>query len=216
MILPSCKKNKAQAYFSIAKEYSILLYSDRVEHNQETIEKIIYYYKKALEMEPTNPNIYATFADFLIHEKEYDRGTKVFQKAFELKPKEPLFHNYYAWFLATCEDKNYFDPKKALHHAQLAVKYYKEQEEEKLYSDMKAQPGNLDTLARAYFMNIFLLEEDETEKAKFFINKAYETELEAIEMAKSIKINKKGLDYFYSQMDKYLKALKEIEKKEKQ
>lgn len=211
-ILPSCNKNKAQAYYSIAREYSILLHSEKIERNQETIDKVIFYYEKALKMEPTNPNIYASFAFFLMEEKIYDKGTEVYNTAFKLKPKEALFHNNYAWLLATSEDENFFDPKKAVHHAELAIKYYKEQEDEKLYSSMIQLPNFYDTLAKAEFENIRLLRMSELSTAKSYAQKAYEAQLKAIEIGKEVNIVKSELENYYKRMDFYLEALKKIQK----
>jgi membrane associated rhomboid family serine protease/Flp pilus assembly protein TadD len=80
--------------------------------------------------------------DLYAEEKLYGEAIQSYQESLRLNPDDPVSHNNLAWLLATSEDAQFRDPKRALEHAQKAVAL-----------DGWKEASFIDTLAEALFAN---------------------------------------------------------------
>jgi rhomboid protease GluP len=94
---------------------------------------------------PENTTTQEALAELYSRLKLYRAAINQYQGVLKLAPNSAMLaiaHNNLAWLYATCEDRQYRDPKLALSHAWIAVKL----------SDWR-QPEFIDTLAAAFFAN---------------------------------------------------------------
>ncbi|MCH8047715.1 MAG: tetratricopeptide repeat protein [Planctomycetes bacterium] len=78
-------------------------------------------FTKAIEIEPKNPDHYRHRAASYAAIKRYDGVLADWNKIVELKPDSAFARNSLAWFLATCPDPQFRDPKRAAEQAKKAV-----------------------------------------------------------------------------------------------
>jgi tetratricopeptide (TPR) repeat protein len=81
-------------------------------------------------------------ADIYAQQKLYGDAIRAYQQALRLEPGFAEAHNNLAWLYATCDERNYRDPRAALDHAQQAVNL-----------TQWKQGEFIDTLAEAHFAN---------------------------------------------------------------
>lgn len=105
--------------------------------NRHFIEKII---KREIKKTPDDPALYSTLGDLYYSNKNYPETINAYKHSLWLNPDNPHALNNLAWLFATCEDKNFRDPEKALEFAKKAV-------------NLLPAPHIYDTLAESYFVN---------------------------------------------------------------
>ncbi len=105
--------------------------------DKQFLEKIIL---RELEKRPDNPNLYSTLGDLYYSSEKYEETIKAYEQSIICKPDNPRVLNNLAWLYATCDDKRFRDPKRAL---ELAIKAAR----------LKEAPHILDTLAESYYVN---------------------------------------------------------------
>jgi Zn-dependent protease with chaperone function len=123
--------------------------------NTRFLEKIIH---RELERNPKNAHLYTILGDLYYRGKAYEKTVASYAKAIILEPRNTHALNNLAWLYATCENKRFRDPKKAVILAERAVL-------------ISPSPHILDTLAESYF-------------AAGMINEAILTEQRALELDK--------------------------------
>ena len=74
-------------------------------------------FSKALEIDPQNVESLANRGSLHAASGEYDQAIKDFTSAIKLNPNSPAAYNNFAWLLATCNDPEYRDGKKAVIYA---------------------------------------------------------------------------------------------------
>jgi rhomboid protease GluP len=92
-------------------------------------------------------------ADLYAQQKLYADAIMTYQESLRLEPDFAEAHNNLAWLYATCEDRQFRNPKAALDHAMTAVKL----------TDGK-QGEFIDTLAEALYVNGYYQQAVETQK----------------------------------------------------
>jgi len=105
--------------------------------NTHFFEKVI---QRELEKTPDNPLLYTTLGDLYFSNKNYTKTIKAYEQSLRLNPDNPYALNNLAWLYATCEDKTFRDPEKALVLAKKAA-------------GLKGAPHIFDTLAESYYVN---------------------------------------------------------------
>jgi len=105
--------------------------------NIHFIEKII---QREIEANPHDPNLYAELGNIYYNVGNWSGTRRAWEKSLALKPDNSLVLNNLAWFYATCEDKRFRDPYRALALAKLAV-------------NLDPAPHIWDTLAESYYVN---------------------------------------------------------------
>ena len=93
-----------------------------------------------IEQTPENPNLYSLLGNIYYNSKNWSGVRDAWEKSLALEPDNAQVLNNLAWYYATCEDKRYQDPVRALAMAKIAIRL------EKL-------PHVWDTLAESYYVN---------------------------------------------------------------
>ncbi len=121
-----------------------------------------YFFEKViireLEKKPHNPELYRALGNLLYSKQRYSEAIDSYEQSIIYNANDPEVLNNLAWLYATCDDKKFKNPKRALELAIIAVR-------------LKEAPHILDTLAESYYVN-------------GLINEAISTELRAMESAK--------------------------------
>ncbi len=105
--------------------------------NMGFFEKIIL---REIEKEPHNANLYSMLGDIYFAKKNYEGVKQAYEMSLYLNPENPQVLNNLAWLYATCEDKQFRDPYRALILAKKAA-------------SIEQTPYILDTLAESYYVN---------------------------------------------------------------
>ena len=105
--------------------------------NQYFFETVI---KRELEKTPDNADLYSTLGDIYYSRQNYAQTIEAYEQSIMLEPHNPKALNNLAWLLATCEDKSFRRPRRALGLAQKAAA-------------LEKAPHILDTLAESYYVN---------------------------------------------------------------
>ncbi|MDG2207832.1 MAG: tetratricopeptide repeat protein [Pirellulales bacterium] len=95
-------------------------------------------FSKALEIDPQNVDSLVNRGSLLAAEGKYEQAANDFSNAIKLNPDSSAAYNNFAWMLATCNDPDYRDGKRATIYATKACKLM----------DWKSR-DTLDTLAAA-------------------------------------------------------------------
>jgi len=101
------------------------------------LEKVI---SREIDKEPGNPNLYSLLGNIYYRKKNWPGVQEAWEKALTLDPDHAEVLNNLAWHYATCENKQYQDPDRALALATLAVR-------------LENLPHIWDTLAESYYVN---------------------------------------------------------------
>lgn len=101
------------------------------------LEKIL---QKEIEKTPDNPTLFSMLGDIYYSKNNYEETIKAYERSINLEPDNPQVLNNLAWLYATCDEKGFRDPEKALVYAEKAAR-------------MKTAPHILDTLAESYYVN---------------------------------------------------------------
>ncbi|MBL7179330.1 MAG: M48 family metalloprotease [Pseudomonadota bacterium] len=96
--------------------------------------------QREIEKTPENSDLYSILGDLYYSNRNYAQTIEAYERAIRLKPDNPKALNNLAWLLATCEDKRFLDPGRALDLAQKAA-------------ELEKAPHILDTLAESYYVN---------------------------------------------------------------
>ena len=141
--------------------------------NKRVLEKALV---RELGKNPNDAQLYSILGTIYYEDKAYADAINAYEKALELSPRDPETLNNLAWLYATCEQKEYREPVKALVYARHAAA-------------MKPVPYVLDTLAEAYHANGMDDKAIETIKQALTMNPDdrayYETQLRKFEKARS-------------------------------
>ena len=119
---------------------------DRI--SRHFLEKVI---KQEIEQTPENPNLYSLLGNIYYNSKNWVGVRDAWEKSLALEPDNAQVLNNLAWHYATCEDKRFQDPARALAMAKLAIR-------------LERQPHVWDTLAESYYVNGMYLEAVEAGK----------------------------------------------------
>jgi Zn-dependent protease with chaperone function len=103
------------------------------------IEMQINLVEHALQEQPDDPQLYATYGGLLLEAKKYAEAEKAFKRVLSMNPLDATSLNNLAWLYATSPPP-YFRPRKSLELAKEAAA-------------LDSKPYVLDTLAEAYFVN---------------------------------------------------------------
>jgi Tfp pilus assembly protein PilF len=76
---------------------------------------------REIEKSPQNPTLYGLLGDLHYRRKNYAEVRQAYEKSLSLKADNPLVLNNLAWLLATCEDKRFREPARALELARRAA-----------------------------------------------------------------------------------------------
>jgi len=87
-----------------------------------------------------NPELHQLLGDIYINEKDYKNAVIAYTQTLKAAPDNIRALNNLAWLYATCENKNFRNPEKALELALHAV-------------SLSEEPHIMDTLAEAYYVN---------------------------------------------------------------
>ena len=101
------------------------------------LEKIIL---QEIEKTPGRAELFSMLGDLYCNADNIAGAIKAYEYSIAIEPDKPDVLNNLAWLLATCKDKNLFNPEKALKTAQKAAA-------------LKQSPHILDTLAESYYVN---------------------------------------------------------------
>ena len=82
-------------------------------------------FSKALEIDPQNVDSLVNRGSLYAASGEYDLAINDFSRAVKLNPNSSAAYNNFAWMLATCNDPNYRDGKKATSYATKACELLK-------------------------------------------------------------------------------------------
>jgi len=95
-----------------------------------------------LGLDPANSDMYALVGDYYYNKNQYEKAIDAYENVLRIDKKNVHALNNLAWLFATCPDKRFRNPKKALVYAEKALK-----------QSGKAQAFVLDTYAQALFAN---------------------------------------------------------------
>ena len=101
------------------------------------LEKVIL---REIEQTPENPNLYSLLGNIYYNSKNWEGVRDSWEKSLALEPDNAQVLNNLAWYYATCEDKRFQDPVRALAMAKLAIR-------------LERLPHVWDTLAESYYVN---------------------------------------------------------------
>ncbi len=139
--------------------------------NTRFFEKIIL---SEIEKDPSNANLHAILGDIYYSRKNYEGVVWAYEKSLYLDSRNPQVMNNLAWLYATCDEKRFRNPNRALDLAKKAA-------------SMAPEPHVLDTLAESYYVN-------------GMSDKAVETAQKALELAKTdLDHYRKQLEKFRTQ-----------------
>jgi Zn-dependent protease with chaperone function len=105
--------------------------------NSHFLEKVIL---REIEKVPDNSNLYGLLGNIYYNKKNWPGVQDAWEKALTLNPDNAEVLNNLAWHYATCEDKQYQNPDRALAMATLAAR-------------LENLPHIWDTLAESYYVN---------------------------------------------------------------
>jgi len=132
---------------------------------------------REIKKNPTNPSLFRELGDYYyISLKRYSDAANIYEKGLLITPDDPEILNNFAWLLATCEDKTFQNPERALILSKKADR-------------LKKAAHIKDTLAEAYFVN-------------GYFDKAFSTEKEALSLVKK----EKDRLHFENQLKKFREA----------
>ena len=143
--------------------------------NIHFLEKVI---QREIEANPDDSNLYTELGNIYYNVGNWSGTRKAWEKSLALKPNNSLVLNNLAWFYATCEDKQFRDPYRALALAKLAV-------------SLDPAAHVWDTLAESYYVNGMY--HDAVEAARQALSRAmekqsyYKKQLKKFEAAESQK-----------------------------
>ncbi len=101
------------------------------------LEKIL---RKEIEKTPDNPVLFSMLGDIYYNRKNYEETITAYERSINLEPDNPQVLNNLAWLYATCDEKGFRNPEKALVYAEKAAR-------------LKTASHILDTLAESYYVN---------------------------------------------------------------
>jgi len=93
-----------------------------------------------IEKFPDNPDLYSLLGKVYFNRRNWSGVQNAWEKSLALEPDNAEVLNNLAWLYATCEDKRFQDPDRALAMATLAVR-------------LENLPHIWDTLAESYYVN---------------------------------------------------------------
>ena len=93
-----------------------------------------------IENDTHNPDLYQLLGDIYLDEQEYEKAITAYEQTLKIDPDHVGALNNLAWLYATCEKKEFLNPKKSLELAQRAAA-------------LSQAPHVLDTLAESYYVN---------------------------------------------------------------
>lgn len=96
--------------------------------------------RMTMELHPDDPLVYSAAGDIYQSRKQYGESISAYERSLELNPDNPVTLNNLAWVYATCEERQFRNPEKALTLSQRAAR-------------MSPAPFILDTLAESWFAN---------------------------------------------------------------
>jgi Zn-dependent protease with chaperone function len=105
--------------------------------NTHLLERIV---EKELQKSPDDPKLYTLLGTIHFQKGVYGQAIAAYEQSLQLAPQDPETLNNLAWIYATCEERRYRDPIKALVYAKEAATH-------------KPAPYVLDTLAESYYVN---------------------------------------------------------------
>ena len=105
--------------------------------NSHFFEKII---QRELEKNPASQNLYRMLGDLYYNRKNFGNAVAAYETALMLDSEKPWVLNNLAWLYATCEDRKFRNPKRAVQYAEKAVAF-------------EDAPHTWDTLAESYYVN---------------------------------------------------------------
>ncbi|MFO7560491.1 MAG: M48 family metalloprotease [Desulfobacterales bacterium] len=133
---------------------------------------------REINKNPENSSLLREMGDYYtISLKRHSDAIRSYEKGLLITPDDPEILNNLAWLLATCEDKSFRDPKRALILAKKADR-------------LKKAAHIQDTLAEAYFVN-------------GYFDKAFSTEKKALSLVRK----ETDRLHFENQLTKFRKAL---------
>jgi tetratricopeptide (TPR) repeat protein len=116
-------------------QLDVVAMGDRISAN--FLEKVIL---GEIEHTPENPNLYSLLGNIYYNSKNWAGVRDAWEKSLALEPDNVQVLNNLAWQYATCEDKRFQDPVRALALAKLAIR-------------LERLPHVWDTLAESYYVN---------------------------------------------------------------
>jgi Zn-dependent protease with chaperone function len=103
-----------------------------------------HFYERAIldqiEKHPDNADLYSLLGNVYFNRKNWAGVQEAWEKSLAIKPDNAETLNNLAWFYATCEDKQFLNPDRALSMATLAVR-------------LENLPHIWDTLAESYYVS---------------------------------------------------------------
>ena len=93
-----------------------------------------------IENSTDDPELYQLLGDIYLNEKKYKKAISAYEEALRLDNSHVRTLNNLAWLLATCDEKQFLNPEKALALAKRAAA-------------ISQAPHILDTLAEAHYVN---------------------------------------------------------------
>jgi len=105
--------------------------------NSHFIETIL---TRELKTHPDDANLYSLLGDLYYSRQEYEKTIRAYESSIALEPENANVLNNLAWLYATCEEKKFILPERALELAKRAI-------------TLKKAPHIYDTLAESFFIN---------------------------------------------------------------
>lgn len=101
------------------------------------LEKVIL---QEIKKNPDNASLYSFLGDIYYSQKQYYQTVQTYEMAITLQPDNVHALNNLAWLYATCEDKSFLNPSRAVALAERAAQ-------------ISQMPHIMDTLAESYYAN---------------------------------------------------------------
>lgn len=121
-----------------------------------------YFFEKTilreLEKTPNSHGLYSALGDLFYAGKNYAKTIEAYERSLIYLPDNPQVLNNLAWLFATCDDKKFRNPKRAL---MLATKA----------AQLKEAPHILDTLAESFYVNNYIEDAIATERRALDLTK---------------------------------------------
>ena len=86
------------------------------------LKKALADYERAIKLAPHFATAYSNRAAVFKRQNQFEEARKDYAMALRINPQIATANNDYAWFLATCSDKRFRDPKKAVQLARRACR----------------------------------------------------------------------------------------------